>query len=74
MQHMSIALERGLSILEHLARYPQGLPITMIATELDIPLSGIVGSPISGALLELDGRAGSDDALDADAARRDGSA
>ena len=37
---MSIALERGLSILEHLARYPQGLPITMIATELDIPLSG----------------------------------
>lgn len=36
---MSIALERGLSVLEHLARHPQGLPITLIAAELDIPLS-----------------------------------
>lgn len=36
---MSIALDRGLSVLEHLARHPQGLPITMIASELDIPLS-----------------------------------
>lgn len=36
---MSNALERGLSILEILARYPQGMPITLIASELDIPLS-----------------------------------
>ena len=36
---MSIALDRGLSVLEHLARHPQGLPITLIASELDIPLS-----------------------------------
>ena len=36
---MSIALDRGLSVLEHLTRYPQGLPITLIASELDIPLS-----------------------------------
>jgi DNA-binding IclR family transcriptional regulator len=35
---MSIALDRGLSILEHLARHPHGLPISMIASELDIPL------------------------------------
>jgi IclR family acetate operon transcriptional repressor len=26
-------------VLEHLARHPQGLPITLIASELDIPLS-----------------------------------
>ena len=36
---MSTALDRGLSILEHLARYPQGVPITQVASELDIPLS-----------------------------------
>lgn len=36
---MSVALDRGLSVLEHLASHPQGLPITMIATELGIPLS-----------------------------------
>jgi hypothetical protein len=36
---MSIALDRGLSVLEHLARHPQGLPLTLIASELDIPLS-----------------------------------
>lgn len=36
---MSIALDRGLSVLEHLTRYPQGLPISLIASELDIPLS-----------------------------------
>lgn len=36
---MNTALDRGLSILEHLTRYPQGLPISLIATELDIPLS-----------------------------------
>jgi IclR family transcriptional regulator, acetate operon repressor len=36
---MSMALDRGLAILEHLAQHPQGLPITSIASELDIPLS-----------------------------------
>ena len=36
---MSIALDRGLSLLEHLARHPQGLPMSMMASELDIPLS-----------------------------------
>jgi IclR family transcriptional regulator, acetate operon repressor len=36
---MSIALDRGLSVLEHLTQHPQGLPITLIASELDIPLS-----------------------------------
>lgn len=36
---MSIALDRGLSVLEHLARYPEGLPMSMVASELDIPLS-----------------------------------
>ena len=36
---MSVALDRGLSVLEHLTRHPQGLPITLIASELDIPLS-----------------------------------
>lgn len=39
MQDMSIALDRGLSVLEHLTQYPQGLPISLIASELDIPLS-----------------------------------
>ncbi|HEX2545970.1 MAG TPA: IclR family transcriptional regulator [Ramlibacter sp.] len=36
---MTIALDRGLSVLEHLTRHPEGLPISMIASELDIPLS-----------------------------------
>lgn len=36
---MSIALDRGLAVLEHLTRYPQGLPLSMLSTELDIPLS-----------------------------------
>jgi DNA-binding IclR family transcriptional regulator len=36
---MSIALDRGLSVLEHLARYPEGLPMSLVASELDIPLS-----------------------------------
>ena len=36
---MSIALDRGLSVLEHLARYPEGLPMSLVAAELDIPLS-----------------------------------
>jgi IclR family acetate operon transcriptional repressor len=38
-RNMSIALDRGLSILEHLAQHPEGLPLTLLATELDIPLS-----------------------------------
>ena len=37
---MSTALERGLSILEHLAAHPAGLPLALLATELDLPLSG----------------------------------
>lgn len=36
---MSIALERGLSILEHLSRHPEGLALTVIASELGIPYS-----------------------------------
>src|SRR3954471_4112899 len=37
IQDMNIALDRGLSVLEHLAQHPQGLPITLLASELDIP-------------------------------------
>jgi len=33
------ALHRGLSVLEHLAQHPHGLPISLIAAELEIPLS-----------------------------------
>ncbi|MFY3385686.1 IclR family transcriptional regulator [Paracidovorax sp. MALMAid1276] len=36
---MNTALDRGLSVLEHLARHPHGLPISLIAAELDVPLS-----------------------------------
>ncbi len=36
---MSIALDRGLAVLEHLSRHPQGLPISLLASDLDIPLS-----------------------------------
>jgi IclR family acetate operon transcriptional repressor len=36
---MSTALDRGLSVLEHLAQHPHGLPISLIASELDMPLS-----------------------------------
>ena len=39
MQDMSISLDRGLSMVEHLARHPQGLPLTLLASELDIPPS-----------------------------------
>jgi IclR family transcriptional regulator, acetate operon repressor len=35
---MTTALDRGLSMLEHLAQHPQGLPLSLIASELDIPL------------------------------------
>jgi IclR family acetate operon transcriptional repressor len=36
---MSLALDRGLSLLEHLAGHPDGLPLALMASELDIPLS-----------------------------------
>lgn len=36
---MSIALDRGLSVLEHLARFPEGLPLSLLASDLQIPLS-----------------------------------
>ena len=36
---MTIALDRGLSVLELLARHPNGLPISMVAGEIDIPAS-----------------------------------
>ena len=39
IQNMAIALERGLAVLEHLIQHPQGLPLTLLASELDIPLS-----------------------------------
>ncbi|MBX3609628.1 MAG: IclR family transcriptional regulator [Hydrogenophaga sp.] len=36
---MNLALDRGLSLLELLARHPDGLPLALMAEELDIPLS-----------------------------------
>jgi IclR family transcriptional regulator, acetate operon repressor len=36
---MNLALDRGLSLLEHLSRHPDGLPLALMAEELDIPLS-----------------------------------
>jgi len=36
---MTTALDRGLAVLEHLAHHPQGLPISLLACDLDIPLS-----------------------------------
>ena len=36
---MSLALDRGLSLLEHLAAHPDGLPLALMASELEIPLS-----------------------------------
>lgn len=36
---MNTALDRGLSLLEHLSRYPEGMPMSLIASDLDIPLS-----------------------------------
>lgn len=36
---MSFALDRGLAVLEHLARYPQGSPLSLVASELELPLS-----------------------------------
>ncbi len=36
---MTVALGRGLQILEHLARHPAGLPLTLVAEALDLPKS-----------------------------------
>ena len=36
---MSASLDRGFAVLEHLARYPQGSPLSLVASELDLPLS-----------------------------------
>lgn len=36
---MNLALDRGLSLLEHLSRHPDGLPLALMAEELQIPLS-----------------------------------
>ncbi len=36
---MSLALDRGLSLLEQLAAHPEGLPLAHMASELDMPLS-----------------------------------
>lgn len=40
MSNMSLALDRGLEILEHLTHHPDGLPLSLIANELDLPLGG----------------------------------
>lgn len=36
---MTLALDRGLALLEHLARHPDGLPLALMAAELELPLS-----------------------------------
>lgn len=36
---MSLALDRGLALLEHLAAHPDGVPLASLAAELDMPLS-----------------------------------
>ena len=36
---MSLALDRGLTLLEHLAAQPEGIPLALLAPELDMPLS-----------------------------------
>lgn len=36
---MTLALERGLALLEHLCGQPEGMPLTNLADELDIPRS-----------------------------------
>jgi DNA-binding IclR family transcriptional regulator len=36
---MTLALDRGLSLLEQLCGQPEGMPLTALADELDIPLS-----------------------------------
>ncbi|KWT97786.1 MULTISPECIES: IclR family transcriptional regulator [unclassified Variovorax] len=36
---MSTAIDRCLGVLEHLTRYPEGVPLSSLSSELDIPLS-----------------------------------
>ena len=36
---MTLGLDRGLAVLEHLCAHPQGMPLTALADELDIPRS-----------------------------------
>jgi IclR family acetate operon transcriptional repressor len=36
---MTLALDRGLALLEHLCGQPEGVPLTTLASELDIPRS-----------------------------------
>lgn len=36
---MSLALDRGLSLIEHLAQHPDGVPLASLAAELEMPLS-----------------------------------
>jgi IclR family transcriptional regulator, acetate operon repressor len=36
---MNTALDRGLRILEHLAAHPDGMPLILIADELNVPRS-----------------------------------
>jgi IclR family acetate operon transcriptional repressor len=36
---MTAALSRGLSVLELLAKHPQGLPMSLVASEFDMPVS-----------------------------------
>ena len=36
---MNLALDRGLALLEHLSRHPDGLPLALMAQDLDMPLS-----------------------------------
>lgn len=38
---MSSALERGLAVLELMAAHPEGMPVSRIAAELDMPISGV---------------------------------
>ena len=35
---MSLALDRGLTLLEHLAAHPDGLPLALMASDLGMPL------------------------------------
>jgi len=40
---MSLALDRGLSLLEHLSNHPGGSPLALMASELGMPLSACHG-------------------------------
>jgi IclR family acetate operon transcriptional repressor len=39
IRDMALGLERGLAVLEYLIQHPQGLPLTVIASELEMPHS-----------------------------------